>query len=262
MSNSNQTTPLGSTEAFQEAITSARRRHPELVMMLGPGTHACFAISWKDERGTCDQAANCAASVRCHEAWREAQILQREVLHRPRIAEAAPAEEPVHALPEKVAARPKRMGKPKPHTHQRLSYAPMQRPVDEAVAHFIRAIGDPAVLPEGWQPTELVDDHERFGRCMLSRTQSYTSVLIDGSMVCRFWTNASSKACVDVADELVRPLTKIVGRVGELPDGVKKKSRPCTHRVDIKFRDATSRDTVAKLADAVVRTYHLAPPTE
>lgn len=234
--------PLTREEAFEEAIKMAVARRPALLKMVTPDH--CFARRWRDETGPCDVAHECAVSEECHRTWRDATDMQRQLVPRVQDVPVVPPHEPP-PMPAVAAVTPPRRG----HAGA--------RPVDKAIDHFVRALGDPSVLPPGWQPRNLDKEHRRHGRMVLSQTPSYISVYIDNVMRLRFDTNAAGHANIAIVDDLVPCARKILGSVGKIPKGSQKKLKPCTHRVSVGFHEENFEDVLDELATALVKTYHL-----
>lgn len=244
-------------EAFEAAIEAAARDFPEIEELRKK--HDCFAVRWTDESGICEYAGTCAAAKKCAATWREAMLLHTPLeprkLVRPSMRLAVlptrvqPAVAPPPAAPAPAPKRRKRA--------KATSTVRQLRPVDRAAERFLNGLGTPDALPAHWRHETLEQEHKRRGRMVISRTASFVSVLIDGVMRLRFWTNAAGRALVDVVDELVPAMLAVTGAVEEIPEGSKKKSRPCTYRITLVFVDDDSLTVLDELAAAVLKTFGL-----
>lgn len=236
--------PMSREDAFTEAISTAKRRHHELILIVEK--HPCFAHLWEDTTGPCEFANTCAEAKLCKETWKDAISLQNP-LRRIQLPTAAPPLVQAQLPPPVRAAAPPQLGVPA------VSAA---RPVDAALDRFVLALGNPPVLHAGWLPTDLEGVHMRRGRMLLSHTPNFTSIYIDGVMRLRFETNAAGRARVEIVDELVLPARKAVGLVEKTPAGSRKKVRPCTHRVTLHFQEEGIETVIDELAAAVLRVFH------
>lgn len=140
---------------------------------------------------------------------------------------------------------------------QRLGYQPLNRPVDHALATFLNALGQPARLPTKWSPIDFAVKFGQLGRIVLSQTASYTSVIVDGSTVCRFWVNAGGCAIIDIVDDLVKAVKTIPGvmNVAPVSPGSAKKLSPCTHRFELAFGAGTPNSVLQTLANYIRMAY-------
>ena len=240
-------------EAFAAALEDAKRRSPALIALHT--RHTCFAVRWEDESGRCEYAGSCAARVPCFSTWRDATLLQLSpgprALDRTLMRQAVLPDSSPSVLPQVVPAPITRQ---KPAKAVRIS---RKRPVDVACVRFIQALGTPSTLPAHWQPAKFESQYRRRGRLVISRTASFTSVLVDGVMCLRFDTTAANRARVEIVDALIQPAQEAVGVVSVIPKGSLKKSKPCTHRVVIHFNDPAAATMIDELAAAVLRVFKL-----
>lgn len=167
----------------------------------------------------------------------------KKLVHKPR---------PKRAVNEIVRGRWKGTGK-----FQRLGYQPLNRPVDHALATFLDALGQPARLPTQWSPTDFSLKFGHLGRIVLSQTASYTSIIVDGATVCRFWVNAGGCALIDINDVLVKAVKVIPGVPTVIPvsPGSAKKLAPCTHRFELAFGAGTPSGILETLANYIRMAY-------
>lgn len=140
---------------------------------------------------------------------------------------------------------------------KRLGYQPLNRPVDQALAVFLDALGQPKRLPTVWSPNDYAIKFGHLGRLVVSQTASYTSVIADGATVCRFWVNAGGCALIDIVDDLVNVVKTIPGitLVEPVPAGSAKKHSPCTHRFELAFGAGTPIAVLQTLANYIRMAY-------
>lgn len=255
---------------YVAAISKAKKRHPQLAVLIEKTE--CFAVLWKDDVGICPNDGKngelCEIRSQCQQAWDEAQVRVRvaeevekvspEIVEQVRVTEEKAQRKKARRKPrdkrslrhQEETTRGKWKGTGK---YQRLGYQNLGRPVDHALVALIDALGKPKVLPKMWNPVDFKTKYGELGRIVLSQTVSYTSVICDGHTVLRFWTNAGGCAIIDIVPELVSPIGSIkgVGKVTAIPDGSKKKLRPCTHRFLLPFGSSTHKDTLGTIGNMV-----------
>lgn len=237
-------------EAFAEVLEALKRRLPGYVKLIKE--NPCFAVLWSDESGVCPHKGTCGAAKMCSATWRAATLLHTPLA--PRVLDRTPmrlAVLPDRAPPPVAVAAPRQKHAKITRPARRL------RPVDRAVARFLSGLGAPAVLPAHWHPDKIEEQHKRCGRMVISRTAGFVSVLVDGVMRLRFWTDAAGRARIEVVDELVPALMTIVGAVEEIPEGSKKKSLPCVYRVTLVFCDDDVLPVIDEIAAAVIKIFNI-----
>lgn len=256
--------PAAETQLYAAEIDKAKRRYPNLLVQIQQSD--CFAALWQDEGGTCP-LIHCELRAACQET--------HNAVHDP-----APA--PVVEKPAAPAAtvkskknlfghdkvkrrglgsitdkkRNKWLGTGK---YQRQGYVSMGRPVDQALGHLIAGLGNPTILPKGWHHTQFEEHYKKLGRLLLSQTSSYTSVMVDGRVLLRFWTNAGGCAIVDFAPEIRTIVTafKPLGRPVPVPDGSKKKLAPCEYRTQLNLGSTTHKEMLTLLGAQICMAYKL-----
>ena len=135
----------------------------------------------------------------------------------------------------------------------------MGRPVDKALAHLLEGLGNPPILPKGWHHTQFDEHYSKLGRMLVSQTTSYTSVMVDGNVLLRFWTNAGGCALIDFDPAITGLFAafKTHTRITEIPPGSKKKLAPCTHRVLLGLGATTHQEILALLGAQIRMAYKL-----
>lgn len=233
-----QETPVTATPAsFTEATSHVKHRFPDLAELIDQTP--CFAKLWKDEAGVCPETG-CDIRLQCQNAWEEAQVLvqikpaQTHSVSPPVVKKKRRKRVvTIKTVEEKKRGKWKGSGK-----YQRLGYQSADRPVDRMLTLFLDAMGNPNKLPQYWSYKGFTEKYKQLGRLVLSQTASYTSVIVDGHSILRFWTNAGNCAIIDIVPELAKAVSSIKGMpaLTEIPEGVRAKSKPCTHRFELTFR--------------------------
>jgi hypothetical protein len=250
-------------EQYAAAIDQAARRHPGLIVQIKQSE--CFASMWQDESGVCPEV-QCNLRAACQEAY--------NAVHDPAVAVAAQPAKPVVAPKatkklfggDKVKRRglgnitdKKRNKWQGTGKYQRQGYVSMGRPVDQALGHLIEGLGNPTILPKGWHHTQFDEHYKKLGRLLLSQTSSYTSVMVDGRVLLRFWTNAGGCAIVDFAPDIHAIVTafKPLGRAVPVPDGSRKKLAPCEYRSQLNLGATTHKEMLTLLGAQIRMAYKL-----
>jgi hypothetical protein len=256
-------------------------RH-ELVAALD--STDCFGLFVIENEGVCPEADHCALASYCQRAYQMTQVQAGQNVRAP-IAEAlvVPAS-PVLQPPQVITptttaeldvaiqyARPLFGGRVErerslARTQQvrnkwkgtdkylRQGYTPCGRHVDALLAMFKTELPKLPELPLVWNAKNFEQKFSRLGEFTMSATTSYHTVLRDGVVLCRFWTNTVKQAIVDILPELEAPLRKVSQKLGlyryrdseilqlEAPHKVPAQSwvklRPCTHRVIVRTPEA------------------------
>ncbi len=260
----NQPPPMGGDDRppeFKSVVDEAWRRASDTLRPL-IAKSTCFGHLWQDNTGPCPEAPHCDIAQQCERVY--LQVREPKPVVPP---EPAPAARPP-TLSDPGAPKPRRRGRPPKvlrgkwkdtGKYQRLGYQNVGRPVDQALAHFIQALGSPAALPKVWSPIHFEKKYAALGRLVISQTASYTSVIIDGNTVVRFWTNAGNCALIDVVPELFKVVQTIkgTGSVYQVPAGCEKKLRPCSHRFELTFGASLCEDVLTMLAGVVKMAYRV-----
>jgi hypothetical protein len=270
-------------ELFRLLIpTTKLRMAPELAMLV-PKTD-CFGRSWADQEGVCPVATDCDLAKYCEHLYNEVGErirLQNELKGLPpAVLDQVLAQKAKDALREEVEdAKKRKLDKSKappaapapPRTpprgihkgtgkYQRLGYTYQGRPVDEALAVVLDRLGRPPVLPKNWNPTNFFKNYASLGRLVISQTASYTAFLVDGVTVMRFWTNAGTHALVDMVTELTDQVKQIITKkkgvvIAQVPDGSKKKLKPCTFRLQMSGTTDEQKQQAEDLVVAFKQTF-------
>lgn len=228
---------------------------------------ACFGEMWYDAAsgGLCpldgtNGNKNCDIRQYCEGAYVEAQarIFARK--------EAALTSVLITVLPVKEKAKRSKFNIPAKimrgkwndtGKYQRTGYCAQNRPVDRALEQLVDVLGNPATLPKIWNPVNFNTKYGSLGKLVLSRTASYTSIIVDGQTVMRCWTNANNCMLVDVIGPLVLPLNSIkgLGKIILIPAGSVKKLRPCTHRFVLSFSSGLQLETIGAIGGFIRMFY-------
>lgn len=131
--------------------------------------------------------------------------------------------------------------------YSRKGYQNLGRNSDKCVAAFVKALGNPRRLPKVWNREGAKEALEKSDELVISATKSYHAVMWQGTVVARFWTNASKAAIIDLVTELVPPVKGFIATVSwgadekppitppaKCPANSWMKLRPCTYRVTVR----------------------------
>lgn len=190
----------------------------------------CFGILWKDDAGVCPEM-ECTLRSRCqtvHEAAQEAQ------------------KDKYDPIPMRKSTLSERVAEPvsEDKKHERVGYAYQGRPVDEMVRVLVESLGSPTTLPKNWSPRHFQSKYKDLGRLLVSQTASYHVFLVDGVIVCRFWTNAANLALVDLSSHLLSYAQRNGVDTFDVPKNSVTKLHPCTGRIYCK--DTIIAEALAK----------------
>lgn len=196
----------------------------------------CFGWLWLEEDGSaCPEAAECDLAVRCRRVYELAAVVEAP--------QEEPPAQPLDALSSARTLKKKRRknrgkwkGKEK---YTRKGYEYLGRPVDDQLTAFLSGLKNPPTLDKSWNRSSEVR-----GLAVVS-TASYHAVVYDGSVVARFYTNARTRAIVDIVSELIGSIKLwrdmcTDDEIHNLDDPFKpsekswEKVRPCTHRTRVK----------------------------
>lgn len=178
----------------------------------------CFGHLWEDENGICPEF-ECVLREHCKEVYEKAKKLHKEEINKP-----------INTTIVKLFNKEIDLTK-KRKKHERLGYL-FKGTIADVLAHeFILSLGDPATLPYNWSKYNYNENYGHLGRLLVSKTASFHAVLIEGIIVCRFWTNAKSIALVDVSQEL-EDLARSHGvEIVVVSEKSKSKINPCVSRI-------------------------------
>jgi len=257
-------------------VVNLLRKEWSLTIQSAVDQTSCFgSFVLPPPEGPCDQAATCDLSVYCQRACDAASL---------QAADSVRASAP--EAPKEVAsayARPMFDGTAKVRSlvrknranaglyrgtdkYKREGYTPLGRHVDLLLAAFKEALPPLPMMPLVWSANQFEKNFASLGSFVMSATASYHTILRDGVVLVRFWTNTVRTAIVDILPELAEPLKQVSAKLGKyryrksvqlaqmdppipVPPRSWLKVRPCTHRVIVRTPDAARE--VAKL----VRTY-------
>lgn len=244
--------PAWQSDARLLPVVNLLKRHwPQNVQAAVDRTE-CFGLFVIAAEGKCEQAGQCELASYCERAYETACVQSAQAATTPiRLIDSADEDEGAKPLftPHKV--RNKWRGTEK---YLRAGYEPCGRHVDTLLAAFWTEMPALPKLPLIWNAQNFDGKFSRLGHFLTSATASYTTVLRDGTVLCRFWTNTVKQAIVDILPELETRIRKESERLGvyrykqrelpqlEAPHAVPKASwlklRPCTHRVIVRTPDA------------------------
>lgn len=202
-------------EQFLPVIDSVRQSvSAELSETIG--NTECFGIYWRDASGVCPEY-ECILRERCSEVYEqvEAQEIKEFVPVRRTLSER-----PVEPPKAETAAK-----------HERHGYSYQGRPVDEMVKTLVESLGSPPTLPKNWSPRHFQSKYKELGRLLVAQTASYHVFLIDGKIVCRFWTNAANYALVDLSSLLVSFAQQAGFETMDITEKSRMKLSPCIGRM-------------------------------
>ena len=188
----------------------------------------CFGWLWEDEGEVCPDAKQCALAQNCSVAYKAVEAAKASV--EPRTLPPGPS-------------RGRYRGKSK---YTRRGWQDKGRLCDEMVIAWCGVFGDLPVADTVVSAQHWDAKYGHLGRALLSKPASYHALYLDGTILSRFWTNSPRRAVVDIVPDLVvdvRELAKTMAPEGReaaqivepfaIPEKVRHKSRPCTHRVTV-----------------------------
>jgi hypothetical protein len=250
-------------------IVDMLKRQLSLDMQKLVDESPCFGWLWVEDDGSQCPEEGCVLRSHCNQAWQMGQV-DRGLAAK----SSAPAtkEEPngangaelsyTEAHTVTIGTPPKSRTGKKPTKvvrnkwkgtgkYARRGYEDQGRRVDRYLAAFVAELGDPPRLPLVWNPTGFDAKFGHLGDVVIAATASYHAVLHKGTIVARFWTNASRRAIVDVVPELVNALKAYTDTLKPVPDEKPPmtppvpcpqkswaKVKPCTHRVTVHSAEA------------------------
>jgi len=241
-------------QPFFVPIANLLRRQMPLELQDLLDQQPCFGWCWRDDEGLCPVREECDLKSFCERAYNMATVEKAHQAQKPPVdVPPLPPSDVPYSVPQPI--RNKWAGT---KMYLRSGYADYGRPVDEFLAAFKAVIGEISEMPLVWHKKNFEQKYggETFKLCA---TTSYHSIMKDGVVMVRFWTNAAKHALVDVAPELVPPLFRISKQLGSanphersqmerpftIPANSWKKLQPCTHRVRI--RSAAAAQELAKV---------------
>lgn len=221
---------------YVDAIVKAKRKYSEHSVRIAQSE--CFAVLWKDEAGEC-LMTECELRGACQEAYiianNPSEIVE-ETQNVVRSTRKIKEEKAKHRKLRKgpLQERNKWQGTGK---YTRQGYTQLGRPVDTALRYLIDGLGNPPTLPKGWHHVHFDEHYKKLGRLLISQSASYTSVMIDGKVVLRFWTNSNYSSLIDFSTEIyaIMQVFKKVGQIVSVTDGNRKKLFPCEYRTSLGF---------------------------
>lgn len=186
----------------------------------------CFVALWKDENGSVCPEKECDIRSYCRAGWQLYQLDSASVVKKEKQVLEVPLE-PVKKRKHKV--------------HKRRGYSPLGRKVDSLLVSFLSVFGKLPKLPVSWDGKDYEQKFSHLGKITMSATASYHSILYEGVVIARFWTNSPTTALVDIVEELVGPVVVALNafdgaysKPQKTPEKNWKKHRPCTHRVRVR----------------------------
>jgi len=205
----------------------------------------CFGLFVIEGEGECSEAPKCALAAHCRTAYDMARAAGGIIIQPVPQTTDPRAPEPPAAYAKPLKNRWATTGK-----YMRRGYEDLGRPVDLFLAEFRRTIGELPQMPPVWHASNYATQFSHRGQYQAASTASYHTVMRDGVIIVRFWTNAAKQALVDIPPELVDPLIRVSDRLGQfryntrevlqleapvkIPDKCWPKTRPCTHRVVVR----------------------------
>jgi len=217
---------------------------------------ACFGWLWIDDGIVCDQV-DCGLRSYCKQTWQLAQVAKAESVSFEK--ELTYTEIYKKDLVSKTHSKKKNSvnrGKYKNSPlYNRKGYCDQGRLVDRLVTRFKETIGTYETPPSDWRPAK-----KTVGKVAIKATASYHSLIVNGVIVARIWTDSSKVATIDIVPELVTSMVHLVKSIKSLndsqkdsinmptkiPDTCLNKTRPCTHRVSV-----TTESSIVKVANTI-----------
>ena len=217
---------------LDESIVWAKKKYPSLRQLIDK--QGCFSLSWFDPTGQCPQT-ECGVRLACSDAY--------VYMHTPRNRVIAPT------VPM-AAAGP--VGPPKAPV-----LAGQER--GRAIEALLEGLGQPPKLPAAWHHLHFETRYKPLGRLLVSQAPSFTTVLLDGAILLRIWTNTTTKALIDIAPEL-ETLVKTSSprqRLIPIPPTVLKKSRPCRQRFTLAFNAGSNEEYLRALGEKIRMAFNV-----
>lgn len=173
---------------------------------------------------------SCGLRSHCRQVWQVVQIRIAQDSKKPRSQAGWRKRKAT-----KVRVGPKR-------DHKRVKYVPQGRHVDELVEEWRKVFHDLPIVEE-WTSNSWI------GAPKMRVCKNYHSVVVNGTIVGRMWTDTPKRSRVDFPPDLVNRMVDLaveledgaIVKPTKIPDTYIKKSLPCTHRIKIKGRDTARR---------------------
>jgi hypothetical protein len=204
---------------FQPYIDDIRSRVDE-VTVKAIDSIDCFAVLWHDETGICPEIG-CVLRNQCQKTYERAVKGCFENDFKPSLTPIK--EKPyVPTVPAPILRKHKK--------HEKKGYTSEGRQTDILVQTLLYSLGNPPELPVNWSYKKYKEKHNELGILTISPTTSFHSFLVDGTIICRFWTNASNLSLVDLSSSLISKVQESGFSTVPVPPNSYKKIKPCTGR--------------------------------